>query len=173
MVAVPDGPIREGQPHPRGATWDGYGVNFALFSAHATRVELCLLDDSGDRETGRIELPEYTDEIWHGYMPDVHPGSLDLRLSRLWPYEPCAGHRFNPNKRVFWGSRLEPRGHQLESATTPPSTSATARHSRLNTSSSILISTGKASRSVEPSHGSIRLSTKFTCAATPSFVGSC
>ena len=53
--------IREGLPFPLGATWDGLGVNFALFSAHATRVELCLFDDSGEVELERIELPEYTD----------------------------------------------------------------------------------------------------------------
>ena len=52
-----------------GATWDGLGVNFALFSAHATKVELCLFDNDGEREIERIELPEYTDEVWHGYLP--------------------------------------------------------------------------------------------------------
>jgi isoamylase len=107
MVVVTDSPIREGQPHPRGATWDGKGVNFALFSAHAMRVELCLFDNSGERETARIELPEYTDEIWHGYVPDVHPGSIyGFRVHGA--YEPCAGHRFNPNKLL-----LDPyaRGH--------------------------------------------------------------
>ncbi|MBE7249511.1 MAG: glycogen debranching enzyme GlgX, partial [Actinomycetospora chiangmaiensis] len=57
--------IQEGRPYPLGATWDGLGVNFALFSAHATKVELCLFDDAGEREIERIELPEYTDEIWH------------------------------------------------------------------------------------------------------------
>jgi len=66
MTAITDLPIREGLPDPLGATWDGNGVNFALFSAHATRVELSLFDDGGERETARIELPEYTDEIWHG-----------------------------------------------------------------------------------------------------------
>ena len=66
MVAVTGSPTREGLPYPLGATWDGKGVNFALFLAHATRVELCLFDDEGERETTRIELPEFTDEIWHG-----------------------------------------------------------------------------------------------------------
>jgi isoamylase len=61
--------IREGLPHPLGATWDGEGVNFALFSAHANRVEICLFDEQGERETVRVDLPEYTDEIWHGYLP--------------------------------------------------------------------------------------------------------
>jgi isoamylase len=107
MVAVTDSPIREGLPYPVGATWDGKGINFALFSAYATRVEVCLFDDSGARETARIELPEFTDEIWHGYVPDVHPGSIyGYRVHG--PYEPCAGHRFNPNKLL-----LDPyaRGH--------------------------------------------------------------
>jgi isoamylase len=58
--------VREGKPFPLGATWDGLGVNFALFSAHATKVELCLFDENGEAELERIELPEYTDEVWHG-----------------------------------------------------------------------------------------------------------
>jgi glycogen operon protein len=58
--------ISEGRPYPLGATWDGLGVNFALFSAHATKVELCLFDERGERELERIQLPEYTDEVWHG-----------------------------------------------------------------------------------------------------------
>src|SRR4030088_3790252 len=68
-------PVREGRPNPCGATWDGLGVNFALFSAHATKVELCLFDDTGARELERIELPEYTNEVWHGYLPDTRPGT--------------------------------------------------------------------------------------------------
>ena len=60
----------------RGAAWDGKGVNFALFSAHATRVELCLFDADGERETGRMELPEYRDETWHGYVPELGPGTV-------------------------------------------------------------------------------------------------
>ena len=107
MAAIAESRIREGLPHPLGATWDGQGVNFALFSASATRVELCLFDDSGARETARIELPEFTDEIWHGYVPDVRPGSIyGYRVHG--PYEPRAGHRFNPHKLV-----LDPyaRGH--------------------------------------------------------------
>ena len=67
--------IAEGLPHPLGATWDGLGVNFALFSASATKVELCLFDEEGKREIERIELPEYTDEVWHGYLPDARPGT--------------------------------------------------------------------------------------------------
>ena len=66
--------VTEGRPFPLGATWDGLGVNFALFSAHATKVELCLFDDSGETELERIDLPEYTDEVWHGYLPIGRPG---------------------------------------------------------------------------------------------------
>ena len=69
--------ITEGHPFPLGATWDGLGVNFALFSAHATKVELCLFDNDGTTELERIELPEYTDEIWHGYLPDARAGTTE------------------------------------------------------------------------------------------------
>ena len=92
--------IREGLPYPLGATWDGLGVNFALFSANATKVELCLFDQDGRRELERIELPEYTDEVWHGYLPDARPGTVyGYRVHG--PYEPKAGHRFNPNKLLL------------------------------------------------------------------------
>ena len=66
--------IREGLPFPLGATWTGLGVNFALFSANATKVELCIFDDQGDREIERVELPEFTDEVWHGFYPMRGPG---------------------------------------------------------------------------------------------------
>ena len=99
--------VTEGRPFPLGATWDGLGVNFALFSAHATRVELCLFDASGKRELERIELPEYSDEIWHGYLPDAHPGQIyGYRVHG--PFEPDAGHRFNPNKLL-----IDPYARQL------------------------------------------------------------
>src|SRR3569623_1159193 len=92
--------LPEGSPNPRGATWDGLGVNYSLFSANATKVELCLFDDTGERELERIELPEYTNEIWHGYLPDARPGTLyGYRVHG--PYEPQSGHRFNPNKLVL------------------------------------------------------------------------
>src|ERR1044072_1783748 len=92
--------VREGLPHPRGATWDGKGVNFSLFSAHATKVELCLFGTHGKTEEERIELPEYRDEIWHGYVPDLRPGTIyGYRVHG--PYAPEAGHRFNPNKLVL------------------------------------------------------------------------
>src|ERR1700754_4421240 len=92
--------VREGSPHAHGAIWDGKGTNFTLFSANATKVEVCLFDSHGEKELERLELPEYTDQIWHGYIKDVHPGSVyGLRVHG--PYEPDAGHRFNPNKLVL------------------------------------------------------------------------
>ena len=89
-----------GHPTPRGATWDGRGVNFALFSQNAERVELCLFDAKGRRELRRIALPEYTNEIWHGYLPDMRPGQL-YGYRVYGPYEPARGHRFNPNKLLI------------------------------------------------------------------------
>jgi glycogen operon protein len=92
--------IWPGEPYPLGATWDGKGVNFALFSANAERVELCLFDATGVREIDRMPLPEYTDEVWHGYLPDARPGTLyGYRVHG--PYEPRNGHRFNPNKLLL------------------------------------------------------------------------
>jgi glycogen operon protein len=92
--------LREGAAFPHGATWDGSGTNFALFSANATKVELCLFDDRGRREIARVPLPEYTHEVWHGYLPDVRPGQLyGYRVHG--PYDPRNGHRFNPNKLLL------------------------------------------------------------------------
>ncbi len=92
--------IQEGRPHPRGATWDGKGTNFALFSANATKVEVCIFDAGAKNEVERIALPEYTNQIWHGYLPDITPGTIyGYRVHG--PYEPDAGHRFNPNKLVL------------------------------------------------------------------------
>ena len=92
--------IQEGLPFPQGATWTGLGVNFALFSANATRVELCLFDDSGEKEIGRVDLPEYTNEVWHGFLPEARPGTVyGYRVHG--PYAPEEGHRFNPNKLVL------------------------------------------------------------------------
>jgi isoamylase len=92
--------VQEGSPHPRGATWDGKGVNFSLFSAHATKVELCLFDAAGEKEEQRIELPEYTDEIWHGYVSGIGPGTV-YGYRVYGPYEPEQGHRFNHNKLLL------------------------------------------------------------------------
>jgi len=92
--------ITEGLPHPLGATWDGVGVNFALFSANATKVELCLFDQEGTTELERIELPEYTDEVWHGYLPDARPGTV-YGYRVYGPWEPEHGHRFNHHKLLL------------------------------------------------------------------------
>jgi isoamylase len=90
-----------GQPYPQGATWDGAGVNFALFSENATAVELCLFDSPGaSRESARIRMREQTDQVWHCYLPEVRPGQLyGYRVHG--PYEPQFGHRFNPNKLLL------------------------------------------------------------------------
>src|SRR5215472_10815398 len=99
--------LREGRPFPLGATWDGLGVNFAVFSAHATKVEVCLFDLDGRTELERIELPEYTDEVWHGYLPAARPG-ISYGYRAYGPYEPEAGHRFNPHKLL-----IDPYAKQL------------------------------------------------------------
>jgi isoamylase len=89
-----------GSPYPSGATWDGEGVNFALFSHNAERVEVCLFNPKGTREIARVALPEYTSEIWHGYLPDIRPGQLyGYRVHG--PHDPPRGHRFNPRKLLL------------------------------------------------------------------------
>ena len=100
MAQINKNRIREGLPYPRGATWDGGGVNFSLFSANATKVELCLFDNEGKVEQERIELPEYTDQVFHGRVPDLGPAQVyGYRVHG--PYAPEAGHRFNPNKLLL------------------------------------------------------------------------
>jgi glycogen operon protein len=90
--------IWPGAPYPQGATWDGEGVNFAVYSQHATRVELCLFDGPHDaHETAHVDVVERTDGIWHAYLPDVRPGQL-YAFRVHGPYEPELGHRFNPAK---------------------------------------------------------------------------
>ena len=92
--------VSEGSPFPRGATWDGKGVNFSLFSANATKVEVCLFDAVGERQVKVIELPEYTNEVWHGYVPGIGPSTV-YGYRVYGPYEPAAGHRFNPHKLLL------------------------------------------------------------------------
>jgi glycogen operon protein len=116
-------PAEAGSPHRLGATADEDGVNFALFSAHATRVELCLFDDTGTKELHRIDLPEQTDEVWHGRLPGAKPG-LVYGYRVHGPYKPDKGHRFNHHKLVLdpyaralvgqlrWGPSLF--GYQLD-----------------------------------------------------------
>src|SRR5271170_864412 len=93
--------IWPGHPYPLGATWDGAGVNFALFAENATKVELCLFESAAaTQEQHKITLKEYTDKVWHAYLPDVLPGQLyGYRVHG--PNEPEHGHRFNPNKVVL------------------------------------------------------------------------
>jgi glycogen operon protein len=89
-----------GRPYPLGATWDGRGVNFALFSENGTRVELCLFTSVDDcAESRRVWLVEQTDMVWHAYLPAIRPGQLHgYRVDG--PYDPAAGHRFNAAKLV-------------------------------------------------------------------------
>jgi glycogen operon protein len=93
--------IWPGRPYPLGGTWDGVGVNFAIYAEHATKVELCLFDSiEDDHESHRIPLPENTDMVWHGYFPDLEPSQVyGFRVHG--PYDPAKGHRFNPNKLVL------------------------------------------------------------------------
>jgi glycogen operon protein len=90
--------IWPGKPYPLGATWDGAGVNFAVYSEHATSVDLCLFDSvRAKTEAVRIVLPEQTDMVWHGYLPDIIPGQMyGFRVHG--PYDPGSGHRFNAHK---------------------------------------------------------------------------
>src|SRR3712207_231716 len=90
--------IWPGKPYPLGATWDGEGVNFAIFSEHATAVDLCLFNELYDEhELLRIRMPEQTDYVWHVYVPGLAPGQLyGYRVEGL--YAPHEGHRFNPAK---------------------------------------------------------------------------
>lgn len=90
--------ILSGNPYPLGATWDGLGVNFALFSEQAERVELCLFDSvDAKQESRRIPLPKYTNQVWHGYLPDIRP--CQLYGYRVYgPYDLARGLRFNPSK---------------------------------------------------------------------------
>jgi isoamylase len=90
-----------GDPYPLGATWTGVGVNFALFSAHATAIDLCLFDTvDATKESERIPLREQTAQVWHAFLPDARPNQLyGFRVQG--PYDPSNGHRFNPNKLVM------------------------------------------------------------------------
>src|SRR3954452_17646768 len=93
--------VRRGDPYPLGATWNGRGVNVAVFSDNANSVDLCLFDDASSAlESGRLPLPAMTGRIWHGYFPDLRPGRL-YGFRAQGPYRPGAGHRFHPNKVLF------------------------------------------------------------------------
>jgi glycogen operon protein len=92
--------LRAGHPWPLGAHWDGQGVNVAVFSAHAQRIELCLIDADGRTERQRIALPGHTQDVFHGYLPGAGPG-LVYGLRAHGPWRPERGHRFNPNKLLL------------------------------------------------------------------------
>lgn len=92
--------VLPGRPYPLGATWDGSGVNFAIFSENAEKVELCIFDARGTRELRRIVLPEYTDQVWHCYLPEIAPGTL-YGYRVYGPYDPERGHRFNHHKLLI------------------------------------------------------------------------
>ncbi|MBI1395058.1 MAG: glycogen debranching protein GlgX [Betaproteobacteria bacterium] len=99
-MKIPITTVWPGAPYPRGATWDGEGVNFALYSRNAVRVDLCLFDATGRREVRRVTMPEQTDEIWHAYLPEARPGLLyGYRVHG--PYAPAKGHRFNAHKLLL------------------------------------------------------------------------
>ena len=107
MTKYTDVIVWPGRPYPLGAAWDGEGVNFALFSEHAEKIELCLFDDSGRRETHRIPVREQTDQVWHCYLPEARPGLLyGYRVHG--PYDPAKGLRFNRNKLL-----LDPYAKQI------------------------------------------------------------
>ena len=108
MTRQNDPIVWPGRPYPLGATWDGEGVNFALFSESAQKVELCLFDQFGRREIHRVLLREQTDQVWHCYLPEARPGLLyGYRVHG--PYEPTKGFRFNRNKLL-----LDPYAKQIQ-----------------------------------------------------------
>lgn len=117
--------IMAGKPYPLGATFDGEGTNFALFSANADKVELCLFDPTGKHEMQRIVLSEYTDEVWHGYLPDIKPGCL-YGYRVYGPFEPHNGHRFNPNKLL-----IDPYARKLHGELTSSLTHLSYDHTSL------------------------------------------
>src|SRR5687768_11932579 len=94
--------LQSGSPEPLGATWTGEGVNFAVYSSGALRIELCLFDAGGERELHRIALPERTENIWHGFLPAPHGGAGLVYGFRVHgPYDPMYGLRYNPNKLLL------------------------------------------------------------------------
>ncbi|MFV0431484.1 MAG: glycogen debranching protein GlgX [Alphaproteobacteria bacterium] len=100
MKKIRKRPLTEGMPYPLGANWDGKGVNFALFSANAERIELCLFDESGLKEVERIPLHWRSGNIWHCYVSGLGPGAV-YGYRAYGSYEPTLGHRFNPNKLLL------------------------------------------------------------------------
>ena len=104
---MPSYKSQPGAAYPLGATYDGKGVNFALFSAHAEKVELCLFDASGAEEIQRFAITENDNSIWHIYVQGIAPGQV-YGYRVYGPYKPQEGHRFNPNKLL-----IDPYGRKL------------------------------------------------------------
>ncbi len=103
--------IGAGRSYPLGATFDGEGVNFAVFSQHATRMQLCLFEKYG-RETHRVDLPERVGHVWHGYITGLRPGQ-NYGFRAHGPYRPEHGHRFNPNKLLIDPYAKQLSGHPI------------------------------------------------------------
>ena len=144
--------VQEGLPFPLGATWDGLGVNFALFSAHATKVELCLFDRDG-RRLERVVLPEYTDEVWHGYLPDARPGTVyGYRVHG--PFG-TAGHRFNRTNSC--STPMPRRWSAICAGRTPISATGSARRATTcrSTAATVPPVCRSAGWSIRPSPGAI------------------
>jgi isoamylase len=126
-----------GRPYPLGANWNGSGVNFALYSENAAKVELCLFDSpDADKESYRVTMPESSDMVWHCYVPDALPGQV-YGYRVYGAYEPQRGHRFNPYKILLDPTRRRLLGRRSGVTTcgairlairrpTFPSTSGTA-----------------------------------------------
>ncbi|MDH3210108.1 MAG: glycogen debranching enzyme GlgX, partial [Burkholderiaceae bacterium] len=100
MENLTDSQLSPGRPNPLGAHWNGTGVNFAVFSAHAQAIDLCLFDAAGERELSRQRLPRLTHDVWHGYLAGARPG-LVYGLRANGPRRPDQGHRFNANKLLL------------------------------------------------------------------------
>ena len=130
-IAWPSLRVEPGLPHPLGATWDGGGVNFALFSANAEKVELCLFDPRASARPHRIALPEYTHEVWHGYLPDVRPGQLyGYRVHG--PYDPHERPPLQPEQAPDrplrqGAARRDPLARRASSAIASAHRAATSR----------------------------------------------
>jgi glycogen debranching enzyme len=113
--APPLAALQPGRPWPMGACFDGNGVNFAVFSAHAAQMDLCLYDAEGRVELARLPLPGHSGDVWHGYLPGAQPGLL-YGLRAHGPWRPDRGHRFNPHKLLLdpWAREIvghfDPRG---------------------------------------------------------------
>ena len=152
--------ILPGRPDPRGATWDGAGVNFAIYSENAEWVELCLFDSVDGPATARLRLPERTTYVWHGYLKGILPGQLyGYRVHG--PFKPNEGLRFNANKLVIdpyakalagqvnWGSAIFPYqpGHPDEDLSFDENDDA-ARHAEMRGGEFLL----RLGRRSEPSH---------------------